>query len=97
MFMEAFDPVPPQWAESAAHANSFRCPTCNNGPDQSTAVWINRRSPVYTENHRKKWQEFYHCECGCPWWAWSSERPQTEFSGREPVVDDGGLPPSSLF
>ncbi|AFY68673.1 hypothetical protein Pse7367_0362 [Thalassoporum mexicanum PCC 7367] len=97
MFMEAFDPNSPQWAESATHSNSFRCPTCNNGPDLADAVWINRRSPVYTENHRKKWQEFYHCECGCVWWAWSNERPKTEYSGREPIAEDGGLPPSSLF
>ena len=41
-------------------------------------VWINRRSPVYTPDHRRKWQEFYKCECGAAWWAWSSDRPLTD-------------------
>ncbi|HEY9810918.1 MAG TPA: hypothetical protein V6D13_16440 [Halomicronema sp.] len=42
---------------------------------EALQVWINRRSPVYTEDHRRKWQEFYECNCGSSWWAWSNERP----------------------
>jgi hypothetical protein len=30
------------------------------------------------ENHRRKWQEFYQCHCGCVWWAWSSDRPPSD-------------------
>jgi hypothetical protein len=45
-------------------------------------VWINRRSPVYTENHQRKWQEFYQCGCQSAWWAWSNDRPPSEFSDR---------------
>lgn len=45
---------------------------------EAQAVWINRRAPVYTEDHRRKWQEFYHCSCGTAWWAWSSDRPKPE-------------------
>ncbi|MGB3268076.1 MAG: hypothetical protein WBA89_29505, partial [Microcoleus sp.] len=41
-------------------------------------VWINRRSPVYSEFQRRKWQEFYRCQCGGVWWAWSSDRPPSE-------------------
>ena len=38
-------------------------------------VWIYRRAPVYTHNHKRKWQEFYNSDCGTAWWAWSSDRP----------------------
>lgn len=76
--MDAFSPVPPTWAESAIHATQFCCPRCGASSGQAQAAWINRRAPVYTPNHRRKWQEFYHCgQCGNPWWAWSSDRPPT--------------------
>ncbi len=76
--MDAFSPVPPAWAESATHALQFCCPRCGASTAQAQAVWINRRTPVYTPNHRRKWQEFYHCgECQTPWWAWNSDRPPT--------------------
>ena len=43
-------------------------------------VWINKRAPVFTPDHRRKWQEFYQCHCGCVWWAWSSDRPPSNLS-----------------
>jgi hypothetical protein len=88
--MDAFSPVPPIWSESAVHAHSFHCPRCGAESGKAKAVWINRRAPVYTENHRRKWQEFYHCECGTAWWAWSSDRPPSEYGqAQEPDEDDG--------
>ncbi|MEB3828248.1 hypothetical protein [Phormidium sp. CCY1219] len=83
--MEAFEPIVPKWTTSAVHAHEFCCPSCKATPMEAARVWINRRSPVYTEDRRRKWQEFYECgECGCVWWAWSSDRPPSEFSNREP-------------
>jgi hypothetical protein len=77
--MEAFDPIPPDWTQAAIHAHHFGCPRCGATTKAATRVWINRRSPVYTENHRRKWQEFYTCgECEAVWWAWSSDRPPSE-------------------
>jgi hypothetical protein len=74
--MEAFDLTPPDWTQSAIHAHPFCCPCCGSGSKAAAKVWINRRSPVYGENHRRKWQEFYQCgECNTAWWAWSSDRP----------------------
>ena len=78
--MEAFAPIPPSWTESAIHAHQFCCPNCGAASSQAKAVWINRRSPVYAENRRRKWQEFYRCECNSAWWAWSSDRPPSDFS-----------------
>jgi hypothetical protein len=80
--MDAFNPIPPEWVEKATHATGFCCPKCSQPPSKAEAVWINRRSPVYTENHQRKWQEFYHCECQAVWWAWSNDRPPSEFSDR---------------
>ncbi|NEP15762.1 MAG: hypothetical protein F6J97_02540 [Leptolyngbya sp. SIO4C1] len=73
--MEAFSPTPPSWADNAVHALQFRCPSCQAASGEAQAVWINRRAPVYTHNHKRKWQEFYHCGCGAAWWGWSSDRP----------------------
>lgn len=74
--MEAFDLTPPDWTQSAVHAPAFGCPRCGSSSKAAAKVWINRRSPVYTEHHRRKWQEFYACgECDMAWWAWSSDRP----------------------
>lgn len=86
--MEAFAPIPPDWTQAATHAHEFRCPACHCTCMEAERVWINRRSPVYTEDYRKKWQEFYHCQCGSVWWAWSTERPPSEFANREPPDDD---------
>lgn len=80
--MEAFSPIPPKWTESAVHAVQFACPNCGASSQQAQAVWINRRSPVYTEHQRRKWQEFYRCECNTIWWAWSSDRPPSDFQSR---------------
>lgn len=82
--MDAFDPIPPEWTTKATHAYEFACPTCRSSSREAEQVWLNRRSPVMTEDYRRKWQEFYQCQCGCVWWAWSNERPQTEFSSDEP-------------
>jgi len=83
--MDAFAPIPPEWTEKAIHAENFCCPTCRATCMEAERVWINRRSPVYTEDYRKKWQEFYHCHCGTVWWAWSTERPPSEFANRDPI------------
>ncbi|MCP2728123.1 hypothetical protein [Limnofasciculus baicalensis] len=85
--MEAFTPVPPEWTNSATHAFEFCCPTCRSSCNQAHRVWLNRLSPVMTEDYHKKWQEFYQCQCGTVWWAWSSDRPPSEFANRE-------IPPS---
>jgi hypothetical protein len=73
--MEAFSLTPPEWANTAVHALAFCCPRCGESSSQAKAAWINRRAPVYGENHKRKWQEFYHCPCDSAWWAWSSDRP----------------------
>ncbi|QHV01288.1 hypothetical protein [Synechocystis sp. CACIAM 05] len=73
--MEVFDPTPPLWVEDTVHARGFCCPQCQSGPRQALRAWINRRSPVLGDDQRRKWQEFYQCECGQGWWAWSSDRP----------------------
>ncbi len=73
--MDAFQPTPPDWTTDAIHASEFCCPQCSASSSEAQQVWINRRSPVYSENNRRKWQEFYTCQCGCVWWAWSSDRP----------------------
>ncbi|MDX2215328.1 MAG: hypothetical protein SFY66_18845 [Oculatellaceae cyanobacterium bins.114] len=75
--MNAFDPTPPAWTQSAVHAWEFCCPNCRSLCTEAKRVWINRRSPVFTEDHRRKWQEFYECQCDIVWWAWSSDRPPT--------------------
>ncbi len=76
--MNPFDPTPPDWTVTASHAIYFQCPRCQLSSAQAEAVWINRRSPVYNEMQQRKWQEFYHCKCGAPWWAWSSDRPPSK-------------------
>ncbi|HIK56593.1 MAG TPA: hypothetical protein IGS37_15705 [Synechococcales cyanobacterium M55_K2018_004] len=81
--MDAFAPVPPAWTETATHAWEFVCPTCRAHSTDAQQVWINRRSPVFSEDHRRKWQEFYQCQCGTVWWAWSTERPPSDLSKRE--------------
>lgn len=81
--MEPFTPIPPDWTTTAVHAVQFSCPTCGAASGAAEAVWINRRSPVYTYNHQRKWQEFYRCECGTAWWAWSSDRPPNSWSRPE--------------
>jgi hypothetical protein len=92
--MDAFAPAPPNWTEQAIHAPEFCCPTCRASSLEAEQVWINRRSPVYTENHRRKWQEFYACSCGAVWWGWSSERPPTQLKPPESVepIDFPGDP-----
>ncbi|MGI0489696.1 hypothetical protein ACN4EK_30120 [Pantanalinema rosaneae CENA516] len=81
--MEAFAPTPPDWTEPAIHAQEFCCPSCRSSSQAAQRVWVNRRSPVFTEDHRKKWQEFYLCECGKAWWAWSNQRPPSELAQQE--------------
>lgn len=86
--MEAFDPTPPSWTQSAVHAQGFCCPRCRAGSREATKVWINRRSPVLTEDYRKKWQEFYQCECESVWWGWSNERPPSDLLKQRPELPD---------
>jgi hypothetical protein len=81
--MDAFSPIPPTWTQTAIHALKFCCPRCRATAARSQQVWINRRSPVMGENERRKWQEFYQCECGQSWWAWSSDRPPSELTEPE--------------
>lgn len=73
--LEPFSPEPPAWIQASVHAVPFQCPRCRADARQAVSVWINRRSPVFFENRRRAWQEFYHCECGCAWWGWSCDRP----------------------
>ncbi|MGG6294000.1 hypothetical protein ACQ4M4_06215 [Leptolyngbya sp. AN02str] len=83
--MDAFAPIPPEWTSAAAHALEFCCPQCRAASTEAYHVWINRRSPVFTESHQRKWQEFYQCQCGTAWWAWSSDRPPSEYTRQEPT------------
>ncbi len=83
--MDAFEPISPDWTNNAVHANQFECPTCRSTCMEAERVWINRRSPVYTHDHRRKWQEFYHCQCGCAWWAWSTDRPPSPFTNKDEI------------
>ncbi|WP_338431890.1 hypothetical protein [Synechococcus elongatus] len=73
--IDAFSAEPPPWVKTARHSLTFTCPVCEASPRAAVRVWINRRSPVYGSDGRRKWQEFYHCSCGCSWWSWSSDRP----------------------
>ena len=81
--MDAFSITPPDWTGTATHALQFCCPRCRTPATQAVRVWINRRAPVLGENYRRKWQEFYQCECDQVWWAWSSDRPPSELTSKE--------------
>ena len=81
--MDAFARIPPEWTNQAIHAYEFYCPSCHSSSLSAVQVWLNRRSPVITEDYGKKWQEFYQCHCGCVWWAWSSDRPTTNLSTQQ--------------
>ena len=81
--MNAFDPNPPSWTEKATHALKFCCPSCGKKSDLAQYVWLNRFAPVTSEDNRRKWQEFYQCQCGTVWWAWSSDRPPSDLSKRD--------------
>ncbi|MEB3293348.1 MAG: hypothetical protein VKJ24_09315 [Synechococcales bacterium] len=82
--MDAFTAMSPDWTATAVHAKAFCCPTCGKSSLEAETAWVNRRSPVYSDDpdprRRRKWQEFYQCGCGCVWWAWSSDRPPTELN-----------------
>lgn len=81
--MDAFSPVPPEWTVEATHAFGFCCPNCRASVQDAKLVWINRRSPVITAEYSRKWQEFYQCQCGKAWWAWSNDRPPSDLLKRE--------------
>ncbi|OKH55735.1 hypothetical protein NIES2101_02730 [Calothrix sp. HK-06] len=85
--MEAFAFFPPEWTSEAIHAYDFCCPTCHSSSLEATQVWINRRAPVTTENYKRKWQEFYRCQCGGVWWAWSNDRPPTNLKKPDDLDD----------
>lgn len=96
--MEAFSPTPPDWTQPAIHAHEFCCPSCRATSAEATTAWINRRSPVVLENRRRKWQEFYQCQCGKAWWGWSNERTPNEFADRiNQNNDDNDLDYDSFF
>jgi len=78
--MDAFAPLPPEWTQNATHALQFCCPRCQSSSNEAEYVWLNRRSPVMTEDYKRKWQEFYQCRCGYVWWGWSSDRPPRDLS-----------------
>ncbi len=80
--MDAFAPLPPQWTNEATHALEFHCPKCGSTSREAEKVWINRRSPVFTQMYGRKWQEFYYCNCSHVWWAWSNDRPPAQNSKR---------------
>ena len=79
--MDAFSINPPEWTAKAVHAVSFCCPTCQAKAAEAQQVWLNRRSPVTDYDLRRKWQEFYLCECQTSWWAWSTDRPPSAEKG----------------
>lgn len=79
--MDAFALVPPEWTRSAVHAFDFCCPRCKTPPMQAKNVWLNRRAPV-SLGDRRKYQEFYLCECDISWWGWSDDRPPSELAER---------------
>jgi hypothetical protein len=93
--MEAFSPTPPDWREIATHATGFCCPSCHASSTGATAAWIDRRSPVYIENRKRKWQEFYLCQCGKAWWGWSDERTPNEFATRAAAQGENRTPYNS--
>jgi hypothetical protein len=97
--MEAFSPTPPDWREIATHADGFCCPDCHASSTAATAAWIDRRSPVFIENRKRKWQEFYLCQCGKAWWGWSNDRTPNEFVDRTPYNnnEDSDLDYDSFF
>ncbi len=86
--MEAFSPIAPQWTREAVRSFTFTCPRCNASPREAKRAWLNRYAPVTTEDNRRKWQEFYMCECEQVWWAWSNERPPSPFSSRHKNTDE---------
>ena len=88
--MDAFSPVAPDWTEDAVHAKPFGCPSCQADSTEARQVWLNRRAPVFTDGRKRKWQEFYLCECGTAWWAWSSDRPPADWQRDEKNTDAFG-------
>lgn len=76
--MDAFSLTPPPWTRNATHGFRFSCPKCQASPNQALSVWLNRRSPVVSEDGTRRWQEFYQCDCGQAWWAWNNERPKQD-------------------
>lgn len=86
--MDAFALVPPEWTRSATHAFDFCCPKCKTAPTEAKSVWLNRRAPVSTGDRRRKYQEFYLCECDAAWWGWSDDRPPSELSDKTPPTSD---------
>lgn len=83
--MDAFSIEPPEWTARAVHAVSFCCPSCKAQATEAENVWLNRRSPVTGYDLRRKWQEFYLCECKTAWWAWSSDRPKKEKEAKQDI------------
>lgn len=81
--MDAFAINPPEWTQDAVHAVNFCCPNCKAQASKAKNVWLNRRAPVTIDYGRRKWQEFYLCECDRPWWGWSSDRPPNNLGKKQ--------------
>ncbi|MGB2925906.1 MAG: hypothetical protein WBB82_11450 [Limnothrix sp.] len=81
--MDAFSPRPPEWIKNATHAMDFCCPNCDETPLKAERAWLNRYAPVTDSLHRRRWQEFYQCQCGSIWWAWSTDRPPSPYQKDE--------------
>jgi hypothetical protein len=81
--MDAFSPYPPEWIKNARHALAFHCPSCQALPHDAQRAWLNRYAPVTDALYRRRWQEFYECQCGTVWWAWSSDRPPSPYQTRD--------------
>lgn len=85
--MDAFASTPPEWTATAVHSVKFCCPQCNSNAAEAKNVWLNRRSPVTIASNRRKWQEFYLCQCDTVWWGWSSERPIRDSKTNHPPTN----------
>jgi hypothetical protein len=81
--MDAFTSTPPEWTQTAVHAVNFCCPSCKASAAEARDVWLNRRAPVSISENRRKWQEFYLCECNTTWWGWSNDRPPSNLDDQE--------------
>lgn len=47
--MNPFAPIAPEWTNQAIHAYEFCCPSCRSRSLEAEQAWLNRRSPVFTD------------------------------------------------
>ncbi|MEA5532615.1 hypothetical protein [Crocosphaera sp. XPORK-15E] len=86
--MDAFSPLPPAWTQTAIHGLQFCCPRCHEAASKAQKVWINRQSLVMGEDYRRRWQEFYYCDCEQAWWGWSSDRPPSDLTKKDSYTNE---------